>query len=604
MQKFKWRFQLLMALLVLFASSVLTGFYIYEEEKNASARAETSSKYVTTVYHSIIDDLRHTYQYRAYGNLLISGFKEALAARDREKLYTLIERRYKTMQDENSHLKIMQFHAPGGVSILRVHEKEKYGDNIAAKRPLVQRVHTTKEIQSGFEGGIAGVAYRVIVPYFDDKRYIGAVEFGVDINYISKEIEKIAGVKSLFLLHESRIAAASLRSEYKFHIGQYHPIEIAPELYEILKLYSKDNLNNEKRIIDYEDHHYEIIPIRLKGDDGKEMGIFLCINDITDGYHELSRTILGSLLITTVLIIFFLGINESVARVFMKRVHFQEEYIETILNSQSNIIIVTDERNIVYVNNAFLEYFHYRTLEDFSKDHDCICDFFQSTESDGYLLPVIDGMRWTEYIMAHNGREHKVKMTVDGKASTFIVTVKRIEHDKELRHVVVFSDITELNELATMDRLTQVTNRFEFDKILEHSLSVSRRYKRPLSVLLLDIDHFKKINDRFGHLIGDAVLKALSALLRKQIRESDVVARWGGEEFMILLPDTPLPSAIKMAEALRQRIEVNAFETVNSLTCSIGVAEFNPVEEADDLFNRADEKLYAAKKGGRNRIMA
>ncbi|MDP1784823.1 MAG: GGDEF domain-containing protein, partial [Sulfuricurvum sp.] len=132
----------------------------------------------------------------------------------------------------------------------------------------------------------------------------------------------------------------------------------------------------------------------------------------------------------------------------------------------------------------------------------------------------------------------------------------------------------------------------------------SRRYERPLSVLLLDIDHFKLINDRFGHLIGDEVLKAFSALLSKQIRDSDVVARWGGEEFVILLPDTSLSSAIKMAEALRQRIEVNVFETVKNLTCSIGVAEFNPVEEADDLLQRADEKLYGAKNGGRNRIMA
>jgi diguanylate cyclase (GGDEF)-like protein len=179
-----------------------------------------------------------------------------------------------------------------------------------------------------------------------------------------------------------------------------------------------------------------------------------------------------------------------------------------------------------------------------------------------------------------------------------------MENDNELRYVVAFNDITDLNTLATLDRLTKIANRFEFDKMLGHSISLSRRYQRPLSILLLDIDHFKLINDRFGHLIGDEVLKAFSTLLNKQIRDSDVVARWGGEEFVILLPDTSLASAIKMAEALRQRIEVHLFETVKNLTCSIGVAEFNPVEEADDLLHRADEKLYGAKNGGRNRIMA
>lgn len=604
MQRYKWQFQLLMALLMIFTSAIFTGFYIYETNNHRHERTKNSADYINTVYNSVIDNMQHTYKYRAYGNLLISGFNEALVSQDRLKLYSLIEKRYKTMQEENHHLMIMQFHAPDGTSILRVHEKEKYGDDIASKRPLLRRVHTRKEIQSGFEGGIAGVAYRVIVPYFKDNRYIGAVEFGVDVHYISQEIEKISGLKSLFLLHESRIAAASSRSEYDFHVGEYYPIQFEPDQYEILKLYTKNNLQYDKKVIDYHDRHYEILPIHIKGNDGSEMGIFLCMNDITAGYDDLSRIIVGSILITSLLIILFLGINESVARVFLKRVRLQEKYIETIVNSQSNIIIVTDGRYILYVNSAFLDYFHYRTLEDFRKDYDSICDFFESSETDGYLLPNMDGMGWTEYILAYNDREHKAKITVDGKTSTFIVTAKMMDYDHEKRCVVVFNDITKLNELATLDTLTKVSNRFEFDKSLEHSLSVSRRYDRPLSILLLDIDHFKLINDKYGHLTGDNVLKAFSALLCAQIRNSDLVARWGGEEFMILLPDTSLASAVKMAEALRQRIEVHIFETVTSVTCSIGVAEFNRLEIADDLLSRVDERLYAAKNGGRNRVMA
>ncbi len=604
MQQFKWRFQLLMVLLVLFASAALTGFYIYEEEKNAVRRAETSARYIETVYHSVIDDLGHTYKYRAYGNLLIAGFKEALIAQDREKIYSLIEHRYKTMQDENRYLKIMQFHAPSGISILRVHEKEKYGDNIAAKRPLVQRVHTTKEIQSGFEGGIAGVAYRIIVPYFDDKRYIGAVEFGVDVNYISKHIEKTAGLKSLFLLHESRIAAASSRNELTFHIGQYYPIDMEPELYEILKLYSKDNPKYEKKIIVYEDRHYEIVPISLKGDDAKEMGIFLCINDVSDGYHDISRTILGSLLITAVLIVLFLGINESVARMFMKRVRSQEEYIETILNSQSSIIIVTDGHNIVYVNNAFLEYLNYRSLEAFKEDYECICYKFESSETERYLQPEMDGMRWTQYILDNPEIEHKAKITVDGISAIFSVNVRKLIYEDSERFVVVFTDVTQLNRLATLDQLTQIPNRFEFDKVLAHAHSVAQRYQKTFSILLLDIDYFKNINDTYGHLAGDEVLKGFSALLKQQIRDSDVVARWGGEEFMILLPNTTLDSARKMAESLRQRVEIHPFGEGMNVTCSIGVAEYMQGEKEDSLLKRVDEQLYKAKNNGRNQVVS
>lgn len=604
MQQFKWRFQLLMVFLVLFSSSVLTGFYIYEEEKNASRRSETSAKYIETVYHAVIDDLEHTYKYRAYGNLLIAGFKEALVLQDREKLYSVIERRYKTMQDENGYLKIMQFHAPSGISILRVHEKEKYGDNIAARRPLVQRVHTTKKIQSGFEGGIAGVAYRIIVPYFDNKRYIGAVEFGVDVNYISKYIEKTAGLKSLFLLHESRIAAASSRNELVFHIGQYYPIEIDPELYEIFKLYSKDNPKYKKKIIDYEDRYYEIVPIRLEGDDGKEMGIFLCINDVSDGYHDISRTILGSLLITAVLIILFLAINESVARIFMKRVHSQEEYIETILNSQSNIIVVTDGRDIVYANNAFLEYLHYPSLAAFKEDYECICNKFENSETENYLQPEMDGMKWTEYILAHPEIEHQAKLTVNETSAVFSVNVRKLIYEGGERYVVVFTDVTQLNRLATLDQLTQISNRFEFDKVLAHAHSVAQRYQKTFSILLVDIDYFKNINDTYGHLVGDEVLKSFSALLKQQIRESDVVARWGGEEFMILLSNTTLDSARKMAESLRQRVEIHTFAEGMNITCSIGAAEYMQGEKEDSLLKRVDEQLYKAKKNGRNQVVS
>lgn len=604
MQEFKWRFQLLMVLLVLFASSVLTGFYIYEEEKNAARRAETSAKYIETVYHSVIDDLEHTYKFRAYGNLLITGFKEALVAQDREKIYALIEHRYKTMQDENNYLKIMQFHAPSGISILRVHEKEKYGDNIAARRPLVQHVHTTKKIQSGFEGGIAGVAYRVIVPYFDDKRYIGAVEFGVDVNYISKYIQKTAGMKSLFLLHESRIAAASSRNELRLRIGEYYPIELEPEFYEVLKLYSRDNPKLEKKIIDYEDHHYEIVPISLKGDNGKEMGLFLCINDVSEGYHDITRTILGSLLITALLIVLFLAINESVARMFMKKVRFQEEYIETILNSQDNIIVVTDGRNIVYVNNAFLDYLHYRSIEAFKHDYECICNKFESSETERYLQPEMDGVRWTEFILANPHIEHKAKMTVDGISAVFSVHVKKLSYEEGERYVVVFTDVTQLNRLATLDQLTQVPNRFEFDKVLAHALSVAQRYEKVFSILLLDIDYFKKINDTYGHLVGDEVLKSFSTLLKQQIRDSDVVARWGGEEFMVLLPNTTLDSARKMAESLRQRVEIHPFSEGMKVTCSIGVAQYMSGDKEDSLLKRVDEQLYKAKDNGRNQVVS
>lgn len=602
MERFKWRIQLLMALLVLVASSVLTAYYIYYIERHATERAEISSRYTSTVYSSLISDMEHTYKYRAYGNLLISGFKEALIKQDREKLYALLANRYKTMQEENSYLKIMQIHAPNGQSILRVHEKDKFGDFIADRRPMVQRAHRLHTVQSGFEGGIAGVAYRVIVPYFDNEKYIGAVEFGIDSEYIVNKIETTTGMKSVFLLHDSRTAAAEIK-DYPNQFGLYRLIKVVPEQYELIKLYMEGNPGYSKKLIHYNNKYYEINPIHLNGNDGHEMGMFLCINDITAGYHDISETIMGSLLITFILILSFVGINESAFRYIMKKVRFNEEYIETIFNSQKNIIVVTDGTQIIYVNQSFLTYFNYQSLEEFKRYYKCICDTFEFSVYEHYLQPEIDGLRWTEYVVKHDEIEHKAQITVNEKTSTFAVNVKKMIQDEETRYVSVFDDITELNQLATRDQLTKIANRFSFDEIFEHSIALAKRYEKVFSILLVDIDHFKKINDEYGHLVGDEVLKSFSGLLKQQIRDSDIVARWGGEEFMILLPNTPLVSAVKMAEALCHRIEIHPFEQVNNVTCSIGVAEYTIGEEGDSLLSRVDEKLYLAKNNGRNQVV-
>lgn len=601
--KYKRQIQLYLALFVLFISALFTAYYIHHEEVYLGEINHNSSENVKRMYDLVVDDVDRFYTYRAYANLRSKGVKEAMLARDTQTLYKLILPRYKTLREENPFLTVMQFHTPDGKSLLRMHRKEAYGDSIASHRPMIHKVHQLHTIQKGFEGGLEGVAYRIVVPYIENNVYIGALEFGIDPDYMMDKLTHSSKMDTLFMIHDSRLAAANIQ-KYPISVGGYHFTHLSPNQLPLVESFIKDNPGLNNHVIAMDEKEYDVFHIHLVGNDKNPAGILLCFNDITNANQELLQIMLESLALTLLIIVVLMGILEVIFKKIVKHITFQDEYVTTILNAQKNLIVVTDGRNIIYANNAFFDYLHYRTLEDFRKDYDCICDLFESTETENYLLPDIDGMRWTEYILAYNDREHKAKITVDGKVSTFVVSAKMMDYANQLRCVVVFSDITKLNELATLDSLTKIPNRFEFDKILEHSLSVSRRYNRPLSILLLDIDNFKLINDKYGHLIGDDVLKAFSALLCVQIRDSDVVARWGGEEFMILLPDTPLASAIKMAEALRQRIEVHIFQTVTSVTCSIGVAEFNPVEEADDLFHRADEKLYAAKNGGRNRVMA
>jgi diguanylate cyclase (GGDEF)-like protein len=275
---------------------------------------------------------------------------------------------------------------------------------------------------------------------------------------------------------------------------------------------------------------------------------------MTGGYENTLQMIFESFIITVVMISFIFGVFEYGFAHLFQKLNLQERYIHTILDSQKNIVVVTDGVSIIYANQAFFHYFGYSSLDAFRHDHACICEYFETGESDEYVLSEMDGVLWTDYLIRYNTQEHKVKMSRLGKTSIFTVHSQKMEYQDQIRHVVVFTDIIKLNELATQDPLTHVANRFQFDKVLEHSIRLATRYGRPLSMILIDIDHFKQVNDQYGHLVGDEVLKQIAALLSQNIRKSDSVARWGGEEFVVLLPDSTLASAVTLAEALRTRI--------------------------------------------------
>lgn len=160
----------------------------------------------------------------------------------------------------------------------------------------------------------------------------------------------------------------------------------------------------------------------------------------------------------------------------------------------------------------------------------------------------------------------------------------------------------ELKRVSGIDKLTQINNRLKLDEILQSELSRSIRYGTDLSVLMLDIDHFKKVNDTFGHLTGDMVLTKLADLLKNSVRGSDTVGRWGGEEFLIILPQTSLSSARSAAEKILTSVENVEFPNVKHITCSAGVATFREGDTPEKLLSRADTALYHAKKAGRNRV--
>lgn len=599
----KARSQLLIAAIVIVVSIVMTSYHISSERSHAAERSERSAHNVNMAFNSIVNDVEHFYTFRSYVTMREPGVLAAVKSRDTEKLYQLVFPRYKALREENPHLIIMQFHAPDGRSILRMHRKNQFGDDIAARRAMLREIHRTHKMVSGFEGGVEGVAYRVVVPISVEGAYIGALEFGVDTDFFIHKIKQASGSDGILMIHENFLGAADINA-YKEGFGKYRYTSNRLTQRGLMALYSQNNPMLEQRNIHYKGKDYEINPLFLKDGQGRNAGIIFCINDVSGGYENTLQMIFESFIVTVLLIAFIFGLFEYGFAHLFKKLNLQERYIHTILDSQKNIVVVTNGVDIIYANQAFFNYVGYSTLEMFRDEHACICEYFESGESDEYLQSEMEGLLWTDYLIRYNTKEHKVKMTMKGKTSIFTVHSQKMEYQDQIRHVVVFTDITKLNELATQDPLTHVANRFQFDKVLEHSIRLSTRYGRPLSIMLIDIDHFKHVNDQYGHLVGDEVLKQIAALLSQNIRKSDIVARWGGEEFVVLLPDSDLTSALTLSEALRTRIESDSFTPVERITCSIGVVQWGVEDSPDALLRRVDAKLYEAKESGRNRVVS
>ncbi len=161
----------------------------------------------------------------------------------------------------------------------------------------------------------------------------------------------------------------------------------------------------------------------------------------------------------------------------------------------------------------------------------------------------------------------------------------------------------DMEKLAITDTLTGISNRYAFNQALKKEISRSNRHNMIFSLLMLDMDHFKNINDTYGHDIGDSVLISMTEVVKASLREEDIFARIGGEEFMIILPETDKQTAFEIAERIRHRIETFSFKPHQTITLSIGISTYHKGEDAEDVTKRADIALYKAKNSGRNIVI-
>ncbi|MEN8146653.1 MAG: diguanylate cyclase [Campylobacterota bacterium] len=286
----------------------------------------------------------------------------------------------------------------------------------------------------------------------------------------------------------------------------------------------------------------------------------------------------------------------------------EREFLQSVMDLQDNFIIITDGRETKSANQSVLDFFGFESLDEFKQAHTCICNAFIE-DSEHFHLGLLDKETlWIEHILNNEEKDFTVLMqnAVTGENESFKVSVNYFRSKN--RYIVTFSNITNMTLMnktikykATYDALTGIYNRQSLYDLLGEYFS-QKAEETSLVLVMFDVDHFKMINDTHGHLNGDIVLKQLVSVIKNNIRDDDVFARWGGEEFVLVFENLTLENALKVSENLRLSVEQSTFEAIGSLTCSFGVTAYSEGDTIDKLINRADMAMYEAKRSGRNKI--
>ncbi len=287
----------------------------------------------------------------------------------------------------------------------------------------------------------------------------------------------------------------------------------------------------------------------------------------------------------------------------------ERDLAQRIIDIQSHLIVITNGFVPYLVNRAVLEFFDVENYEELIQKQGCVFDAFIEGEGLVSHSSIDKGELFVQSLYEKRQKGEEIRVGLHNKKLKqnryFAVDVEKLREN----YLVILSDITllyrsneEFEKEATIDELTQVYNKRKFDRILETYLL--EKDANDFALIFFDIDHFKKVNDTYGHLAGDEVLQKVAQEAKKSIRSQDTIARWGGEEFVILLPGASLHVAEKKASEIKEAIKKIQFEKIGTVTCSFGVTLRRKNDTIASLISRADKAMYKAKKNGRDRVEA
>ncbi|MBF0607615.1 MAG: diguanylate cyclase [Candidatus Magnetobacterium sp. LHC-1] len=296
-----------------------------------------------------------------------------------------------------------------------------------------------------------------------------------------------------------------------------------------------------------------------------------------------------------------------------RELYEKSKLIGFILNSLPNFIFTTRDGKVEFANSTFLTFLSCESISEFTGKYkypdDILSRNIDAGAGDTDSNPSAEYISLIDYLKEHKEEESMVSVkTADcnnlsgayilkyahiPESEIYIFSLTDVENYESKRKELEITNIT--------DELTGIYNKRYFNNTLSMHITNRQCSESPVSLIFFDIDHFKAVNDKYGHLLGDCTLKELAKLISEQIRTQDVLARWGGEEFVILMPNIKLDTAVKVAQRLRANIESQLICDIR-ITSSFGVVTYAEGETEEEFLNRADALLYEAKRSGRNKV--
>ncbi|MDY0122085.1 MAG: diguanylate cyclase [Sulfurimonas sp.] len=554
--------------------------------------------------------------------------QEEMKNKARENLHKMLQKEYQFFTSFG--IRQLHFQLKNNESFLRFHRPQKYGDNLSGIRATIEWVNNNLTPIEGFEEGRIFNGFRHVYPLIDvnelgRREHVGSVEIAFSAYVLAREFMNAHHAKAAFLITTDVVQEKVFESEK----SNYGESEIDGFLYEkkikkqfenifayadLTRLHPKDIQQLSQRIFKGEifslpSHDLKAILtfIPFKNPVSTQIASVMILENDDSSLGSYANQFLILLLTGVGAILFaFLYIYKE----FISKHKFRElsQKTQKILDAQDALVVITDGKTILDVNKRFLEFFAFKSLEDMDKGERCICQYFEENDKFFHLKKVRHQEYWLETLSALPNKDHIVSMRDSkGAAHSFVINMSRFEQN----YILSFSDISEtmhehftLEKKATHDTLTNAYNREYFEKSIDPLIDEAKRADLHLGVLIFDIDHFKDVNDTYGHTVGDLILKKLVKTVHHTIRAEDMLIRWGGEEFLLLAKVQSLETLLKLAEHIRTTIENTSFEEVERITCSFGVTLYQEEEKIQDAIRRADEALYEAKRSGRNQVLS